>query len=330
MAAGPATIAFLDHTASLGGGETYLLSLLKHLDRSRYRPLLVLGEEGPLAARARALGVRVEVIPVGRKVLGRGKSEGIGGLLRAVSGLLTASGAVARLVRLLKAERVALVHTNSLKSQVYGGLAARLARRPAVWYLHDNLAADFFPPWLRLGVARSGNLLANRALCNSAATREALLLCGGRSDRALTIHYGIDLEVFNGGGPHAAEARRALGLPPRGPLVGNVARLAPWKGQIYFVQAAPRILAAIPDAHFVIAGEALFGPRDHAYRADIESLIRTLGLGKRIRLLGFQDDVPRVLAALDVMVHASIAPEGVGLSVAEALAMGKPVVSTRV
>ncbi|HXI01891.1 MAG TPA: glycosyltransferase, partial [Candidatus Saccharimonadales bacterium] len=117
------------------------------------------------------------------------------------------------------------------------------------------------------------------------------------------------------------EVRRELGLPPEARLVGNIAALAGHKSQADFVAAAPAILEAAEGVHVVIAGE---GPERRA----LEERIRSLGLGGRVRLLGFREDVPRLLAAFDAFVMSS-SLEGFCNSVLEALALELPVVATR-
>ena len=137
--------------------------------------------------------------------------------------------------------------------------------------------------------------------------------------KMIVIGHGVDATARPA---TREEARRSLGLPQQGPLIGAVGRLSPEKGQNVLLQALPSVLAAFPQAACVLAGE---GPA----RAALEAEARRLGIGDRVVFLGLRRDVPMVLAALDLFVQPSIY-EGFGLSLLEAMAAGLPVVASRV
>jgi glycosyltransferase involved in cell wall biosynthesis len=111
-----------------------------------------------------------------------------------------------------------------------------------------------------------------------------------------------------------------LGIPEGVPLLGNVAALVGHKDHATLIAAMPIVLDAFPDAHLVIAGD---GP----LRADLERRIAELRVGHAVRLLGFRNDIPRLLKALDVFVMSS-KEEGLGTSILDAMAAGVPVVAT--
>jgi glycosyltransferase involved in cell wall biosynthesis len=102
-------------------------------------------------------------------------------------------------------------------------------------------------------------------------------------------------------------------------------RLAPWKGQDVFIRA---FAAAFPDGseEAWVVGGSLFGEQD--YERSLVELVKSLGMGERVHLLGFRDDALQLVADSDVAVHASITPEPFGLVVIEAMALGTPVVAS--
>jgi glycosyltransferase involved in cell wall biosynthesis len=155
-------------------------------------------------------------------------------------------------------------------------------------------------------------------ICASEAIRKILLADGVAASRAVTVHEGIDLG-------RVAAAPRAplheeLWLPHGAPIVGNVAALVPHKGQRHLVEAAALVVREVPDARFVLAGEG-------ELRGALEHQIRHLGLEKHVILAGFRPDILSVHKAFDIFVMSSIT-EGLGTSLLDAMACGRPIVAT--
>ena len=312
-------VLFVNPGRDLGGAEHSLLLLLRELLRRDVEPIVALFGDGPFAARLATLGVRSAYLDLPEAVR-RGSRYDAALKLADVARLgalaVPGTGKLAMLVRQTRAE---VVHTNGLKAHLLGGLAGRVTLRPVVWHLRD------FPPR-----GAQGNVLrvAARALprvqlANSAAVAQAW----GKRVRA--IGNPVDLVRFNpdvGGGAVRAE----LGLAPDEPLVGMVAHLTPWKGHEEFLRLALTLKDAVSGVRFLVSGGAIYETEGHDGYA--ERLMRRavdLGLGGRVHFLGHRDDVPEILAALDVLVHCPSAPEPFGRVVAEAMAVGKPVVAAR-
>jgi glycosyltransferase involved in cell wall biosynthesis len=200
---------------------------------------------------------------------------------------------------------------------VLAALAAFVARRPLVWHLHDILAKPSFgDAQIRL-VAWLARRFATRIIVPSWAVAEALVTAGGPSSRLKVVANGLDAVP---GAIDVADLRRDLRLPS-GFIVGVFSRLAPWKGQHVVLQA----LSALPDAHCIVAGDALFGETD--YRAELHRLAETLGVSHRVTFLGHRNDVPRLMRAVDVVVHPSIQPEPFGRTIVEAMLARVPVIA---
>jgi glycosyltransferase involved in cell wall biosynthesis len=160
-------------------------------------------------------------------------------------------------------------------------------------------------------------------LCSEHARR----LYGVRGFAAEKMHVipnGFDTTRFRPDAAARADLRRELGVEPHAPVVGLVARYDPFKDHAGFCRAAARVAKARPDARFVMCGRGV----DHANRA-LHSLIAELGIADRCHLLGPRNDVPRVLAALDVLASSSVS-EAFPLAVGEAMACGVPCVATDV
>lgn len=140
------------------------------------------------------------------------------------------------------------------------------------------------------------------------------------ADRTVVVRHGVELGAC---GPPRGGLPATWGSGD-GPIIGVVGRLEPVKGHDIVIRAMPDILREAPEARLVIAGADLWG-----YRQRLEALIQGLDLGRAVRLVGFSDDVPSLLHAVDVFVTAARS-EGFGLAVLEAMAAGKPVVAPRI
>ena len=141
--------------------------------------------------------------------------------------------------------------------------------------------------------------------------------------RVTTIAGAVDSQRFHPG-LSGARIRREFGLSPATPLVGIVARIAPSRGHLTLLEAFSQVYAAIPTARLMIVGKGEFRPR-------LEQRARELGLTEAVIFAGYrEDDLPEVVAALDVFVLLAPGSEGSCRAVLEAMAVGKPVVAARV
>lgn len=302
-------IVYLDHVAVLSGGEIALERLVAALGDA-VEAVVVLGEAGPLVARLEAAGATVRVLPLPAAMGGTRKDAvragGVG-----PRALVETLGHVWRLRRVLRELRPDLVHTNSLKAALYGGLAGRLAGVPVLWHVRDRIADDYLPgPAVRL-VRLASRLLPRWIVANSAAT----LATVGGPDRTRTSVVADPLPASAGVVAHVAGEAFTVGV---------VGRLTEWKGQHVFLDAFAR---AFPDgpARAVLVGSAMFG--EDEYVRGLEEQVARLGLGDRVDFRGFREDVEAELARLDVLVHCSVVPEPFGQVVVEGMVAGLPVIA---
>jgi glycosyltransferase involved in cell wall biosynthesis len=290
---------FVITSMPVGGAETLLVELVRRLDRSRFSPeLCCLKHPGPLGE------VLAAEIPA------------FSGLLRNKYDIRV----LGRLRRLLGDRRIDAVVTVGTggDKMFWGRLAAWLAGVPVICSaLHSTGLPDH--------VERLNRLLA--------PITDAFVAVAGPHGRHLAEHEGcpaarivvipngVDVERFR---PAAADAslRVALGLPQAVAVIGIVAALRPEKQHELFLHAAVLVHRQSPECRFLIVGD---GPQ----RAKLEALAGDLGLAGVVHFLGTRDDVPQLLALMDVFVLTS-KMEANPVSILEAMASGKPVVATRV
>jgi glycosyltransferase involved in cell wall biosynthesis len=320
----PFRILYFDHTAMLGGGEIALFNVIRYMDRQLVTPVVVLCSEGPLADRLRDI-CDVHILSLPEHVRNRRKdSLGWKSLLklRDIAALVLCSF---RLARLAAQQDVSLIHTNSLKADIIGGIAGRLAGRPVVWHVHDRIEEDYLPkPMVRAFRFLCG-FLPSYVIANSQAVLETLHLKRSRPQTA--ISPGVEL-------PKCLTAASRAVVHPEGfanggaekQVIALIGRICPWKGQHVFLQAAAAVRRRFPNAIFKIVGAALFG--EEQYEAELRRLCTELDMNGAIEFTGFCSNVTGLIAELDLVVHASTIAEPFGQVIVEGMAAAKPIVAT--
>jgi glycosyltransferase involved in cell wall biosynthesis len=270
-----------------------------------------------LGSGLRARGHRVSFLCDPKSALGkRVEAEGM-----PVSSVATRSAvdllALREFVGHLHRERPDVLHCHTSREWLLAVAAGRLARVPVIVATRH----------VALPVSRATRWMSNRhcdqILCVSRAVQEQLLACRIDEHRTRVVYGAIDVDGFRATTLPALEARRRLGIPLNGPVVGMVGSLIAPKGPHDFLRAAGRLAETGLGAHFALAGEG-------AARGELEALAARFGIRDRVHFLGFRRDVPSVLSAFDVLVFPSSAPEAFPLAILEGMAAGRPIVATRV
>jgi glycosyltransferase involved in cell wall biosynthesis len=289
-------ILHLDTERTWRGGEAQLLHLADGLARRGHFCIVAGQPDSPLLKRAGEKGLKTEAVAM--------PSE-------------WSLKAVWSLASILKRERVQVLHMHTSHACTLGGWAGRLAGVPVRiisrrvdFSIRSNPFRKMKYQW---GVDRIAAI--------SEGVRDVLIRDGLDPNRIEVIRSGIDPRPFDPAYP-AMEARREFGLSEKSPVIGCVAHFADHKGHRYLVDAAARVAAVIPGVRFLLVG-------DGELRQQIERQIKELKLEQHVILTGFRNDLPRLLAAMDIVVLSSHL-EGLGTSLLDAMAMARPVVATRV
>ena len=328
-ATGPVRVLYLDHTARLSGGEIALARLLATIDRLAIEPIVALAEDGPLVERLRAQAVETYVVPLSSSVREvRKDTLGLGALSKLQAPLLLIGYAL-RLAGFIRRHRIQVIHTNSLKADIYGAVAGWLTQTPVVWHVRDHIDTSYLPG----PAVRAFRYLARHSpayvIANSQSTLDQLFLNRRRPSavvpsgidlRGKVVHDGIETMVVD------AESERPDARPWNCPVrIGLVGRISSWKGQHIFLEAAAAVREAGFEAKYLLAGTPMFG--EEAYEAQLHAQVERLGLGDCVEFLGFVD-VAGLLPTLDILVHASTSPEPFGQVVIEGMSEGLPVIGT--
>ena len=316
----PVRVMYVGHTAQLSGGEVALSRLVAALGDD-VEAEAVLAEPGPLVRRLEDIGVKVHVLPLSSATKDLRK-EDVASLLSAVRRIGSVLAYAVQLSHLLKRERVDVLHANTLKAGFYGCLAARIARIPAVWHVHDRLASDYLPSFAVVVTRLALVVLPQRILCNSSSTLSTIAPGWAPWVRRKSVIAANPLpdDLEPSGSSPTQETEDGAGLN-----VAMVGRIAPWKGQLVALRGFTRA-GLSRGSTLVFFGSPMFG--EDAYLDEIRMEIERLGMAEVVSLRGFVDDVSAELKGFDVLVHASLSPEPFGQVIVEGLAAGLPVVAS--
>lgn len=304
-------LLFVTTYVGLGGGETSLLTLVEHLDPARFTPHLLVPHDGQLAERWRANGWTAHLVPF------RGAS------VYFVPALYARFPIRRKLEQVIRDCGIHAVHSD-YHSLPFALPAAHNAGIPLAWtcwgwWFHPK-------PWQRGFFAQpEATFAASWAIKEGFLGTPPFL----PPERVEVLPPGVDTDRFRPG-IDGANVRADAGVSAETPLVALIARFQDVKGHDTFQHMARLVADAIPEARFIVAGENVHGAAaDTAYK---ERILRAWREDARLRdiliYLGFRADAERVMAAADVIVCSSDF-ESYGMVNVEAMASGKPVVSTR-
>ncbi len=224
------------------------------------------------------------------------------------------------LLKIVDAKRIDVLHLHGYGATTFGRLAGALRGIPTIVHEHANLTST---PWFQQVADRLLAPFTDIALAVSQSTFEFVV--GARkipASRTRVVYLGVPLEEFSR--PRSADeiaaARQELGIAAGDFAIGTITRLHDSKGNSYLVDAAARVCRERPAARFFLVGEGPLLPA-------LQGQAAALGLGDRFVFAGFKRDVAAVLSAFDLSVFPSLW-EGTPITAFEALAMGKPIVST--
>ncbi|MBO0858279.1 MAG: glycosyltransferase [Chloracidobacterium sp.] len=293
----------------VGGTERQAVELLKRIDRRRFDlSLAALRLEGPLYQEVEAIFPRAPQFPLTSFYNANAAKQWM------------------RLRAWMISERVEILHAHDFYAGLFGAAAAIGAGvRVIACQRHIRLSDRRAHEW----GARLTRRLAHRVLVNSEAIRDCILAGGHIApEKIIVIHNGLSAAAERVALDNDVRAKqraallREFNLEDGAKLIGFVARLQPVKGHRFFIEAACRVVAVEPKAHFLLVG-------DGALRPEIEQQAARLGVSDHVHLLGARDDAVSIAAGFDVAASASLS-EGLPNAVMEAMAAGAPVVATAV
>ena len=286
----------------IGGGESYLLSLVENLDRTRFEPVVVSFTDGPMVERLRSLGIQTHVIYTEKPFDFR---------------------VWKKVENLIEAEKIDIVHAHGTRAASNMFRGAKKLKRPFIYTCH---AWSFHPDQnalvkkLRIWSEQFLTEQADVNICGSKANRET-----GRklfqNFNAVIIYNSIDPKRFNPYGVFK-NIRAELGIPATDLVVASVARFTLQKQPLKLLAAFAEVCKQVPHVKLLMVG-------DGEQKEEAQRLVQKLGLQLKVIMQPFRQDIPDVLAAADIFVLPSLW-EAFPIALLEAMSMGKAVIGTNV
>lgn len=301
-------IAFLIGSLARGGAEGQLLELLQRLDRSRWRPSLVLFDD---SYRDRVSGFEEQIFSLDIPASGLSRSYAKG---------FRVAGAITRLTRYLRRVRPDVVHAFLPASFVLAVPATKMAGVPVLVGSRRSLAAAYRLPSISGRVDLIATRMCDFLIGNSNAVTEDLVRDGVASERTATIYNGVNTGRFR---PGDRSFRALHGWTEEHIVFGIVANFLLYKRHVDFIRAAAQIAENAPNARFVMAGE------DRGILPELRRQIASSGLESRFVVVPGTSEPEKLYPAMDAYICTS-ETEGFSNVLLEAAASGLPLIATNV
>jgi glycosyltransferase involved in cell wall biosynthesis len=330
-------LLFLSPNGTIGGAERMLLDIIAsfRIAHPDWRLALIAGETGALNEAARRLGVFAQVIPFPKNLAALGDA-GAGGpagndvgiatlLVRSGMASSTIVGYVRHLAHAISRLAPDLIHSNGFKMYLFGAWAA-MPSVPLVWHFHDFVTSrPLMSRLLRIHTRRCNIAVANSA-CVAADVRLALK----NQVQVCKIWNTVDLIRFSPNGAiYDLDALCGMSASPDNAIrVGLIGTMARWKGHLTFLDAISKLPRELLVRCYIIGGPIYQTQGSQHTISELQVRASDLGIAEKVGFTGFVSEPAAAMRALDIVVHASIAPEPFGLVIAEAFACERAVIAS--
>ncbi|MCY7421258.1 MAG: glycosyltransferase family 4 protein [Chitinophagaceae bacterium] len=286
----------------IGGGESYLLSLVENLDRSRIEPVVLSFTDGPMIDRLKKIGIKTHVIHTETPFDVR--------VWKKVS-------------HLVKEEHIDVVHAHGTRAMSNMYSAAKKKQLPLLYTCHAwsfHVDQNAIVKKLRIGSEKYLTKQADINICGAKANRDEARKLFGKFDAEI-IYNSVDPNKFNPTDTYK-NIRQELGIAADEIIIASIARLTLQKQPLKLITAFAEVCKSVNNIKLLMVG-------DGELKDKVIELIAKLQLKDRIILQPFRQDVPDLLAAADIFVLPSLW-EAFPIALLEAMYMGKAVAATNV
>jgi len=298
-------ILYIHETSQISGAENSLFNLVTRLDK--IKPYFILPEIGPFKNKLENTGIKVEVINLPQ--------------IRKFTGVIST---IKKITDFVKRYNINIIHSNSIRSNIYASLAGKLVKVPVVWHQRNLITYEL------VDLDRLFSFLPDKIICNSKAISNRFK----QNKKVIVIYNGVDTDIFTPQ-KNGTKIRQEFGINREDIVIGITSRFGADKGQEHLLKAARLVLDIIDNKYtdvkskkikFLIVGSAVFKEEKQKEKYLI-FLTKELNLTDNVIFAGYRTDMPEIYAAMDIFVLTSYA-EPCGRVILEAMASGKPLIVT--
>ena len=305
-------IMFLHSGAELYGADQILLTVVSNIDKSKFEPIVVLPNEGPLVSKLIENGIRVEIIPY---PIIRRKYFNIKGILNY---FFEYSKSIKVLYQFVKTEQIDIIYSNTI-AVLEGVKLSKKTKLPLVVHIHEMLDK---PRIVAKILYKIFTKKAHIVIAVSNAVKMHIeSIINKKSEKITVIHNGIDISKFETD-ILKLDVRKKYDIPSDAIVLGMIGRINEIKGQTDFIEMAKRIVSKNKNVYAIIVGDAFQGQE---WRVD--ELKKQIKDETHIFYLGFQEEIPSIHSNIDIFVLPSVKYDSFPTVVLEAMASSTPVVA---
>ena len=309
-------IIFFSHSSELSGAPKCLLELVESIERSRYLPIVVTPEKGPLIQGLRKVNVEVKIIK-GIERLSIQNRNPVLKLFFLWRRTLLNFYLTFQTYRLIREYKADLVYLNSIASR-YAGVSAKISGLPVIWHIHEGYQNKFKRWFFSLLIG----WIATKVIFNSEANRtlwgyEKLIR------KSTCVYNGIDLKNVE----DLRQKKIEIDFKNAKPFIGYIGQINPFKGINILIDAMGKIRLRFSDATCWIIGKP--SPNQEGYYEMLKEKVIQKGLEQNIKFIGFQPNIFPLIDKIDILVMPSLF-EAFGRVLIEGMALAKPIVASRV
>lgn len=295
-------ILYFHNHSNISGGEQSLLNLWSNLNRTKFRPFLIIPQKGELERRAIQIGVQVNYRSVCKFRL-----------KNSVKILKT----ILFLIKYCCNNNIKIIHSYSPRNNILSAIIGKFLKIPVIWHERNLIYGS------EKDISKIFQFLPDCIICNSAAVAQRFQRKSGLPLKIKIIKNGVDTANFR---PQFMDRACPQGFQLKAErIVGLVSNLNKRKMPEYFIAACPHILKEYPDTKFLIVGGE-FSKNDNGRIDELKSNAKALGIDGNIFFTGFRNDVANIIQSFDVGV-AVTEKEACSRAILEMMACGKPVVA---
>lgn len=293
------TILHMIETSGPGGAENMMIRLINNLDEDKYYSIVCLLKDGWLNKTLQSYGIETVIIPQTRSL----DYQWIKSALK-----------------YLTEKKIDLMHSHEFAMNTYSSILSVIKGIPCVSTVHGK---NYYWEKFHRKLAYKFVSKVSSMVSVSDDIKNFLISKVGVNKKQLTvIPNGIDVYTYKNDDDKRIKFRKSIGIKQDAILLGAVGNLYPVKGHKYLIKAVAEIKPKIPEIQLLIAGRG-----DEL--SSLEQDVKSLNLTRNVHFLGFREDIPDILNAIDIFVMPSLS-EGMPLSILEAMSAERLVIASRV